>query len=93
MARQTVITTAAASAERVRTLARIGLSRPTIRTSRCAPKAAMSSQRPVVSKPIIQYDVMPIIVARRRCEIVERRVSLSNALVASHNTSTGALPR
>ena len=72
MARQSVITTAAASAERVRTLACIGLSRPTIRTSRCAPKAAMSSQRPVVSKPIIQYDVMPVIVARRRCEIVER---------------------
>jgi hypothetical protein len=53
----------------------------------------MSSQRPVVPKPIIQHDVMPVIVARRRCEIVERRVSLSNALVASQNTSTGALPR
>jgi hypothetical protein len=36
---------------------------------------------------------MPVIVARRRCEIVERRVSLSNALVASQNTTIGALPR
>ena len=52
----------------------------------------MSSQRPVVSKPIIQHDVMPVIVARRRCEIVERTGVLRSCAEAKSSWPSVSAP-